>query len=150
MMKSPIITSFTMTFIFGAFVLYAALTLGPQARLMPLLVAVPGFGFSGLQLWLDFRSLSESSNEQAFLEAQQWRILFWIAACIPVIVLFGFDIGTPVMVATYHCLVQRERLTITVLSSAVAWFLIAIMLDRFFGAQLFPGLLTPTIAAWCK
>ena len=149
-MKSSIITSLTMTIIFAAFVLYAALTLGPQARLLPLLVAVPGLGFSGLQLWSDFRVASHSSNDEPFLETQQWRILFWIATSIPVIVLFGFDIATPVMVATYHQLVQRERLVITVLSTAIAWFLIAIVLDRFFGAQLFAGLLTPSIAAWFK
>jgi hypothetical protein len=150
MMKSSVLSSLTMTIIFGAFVLYAVSSLGAQARLMPLLVAIPGFGFSGFQLILDFRKELRGSLEQPLLEVQQWRILFWITASIPVIVLLGFDIGTPIMVAAYHRFVQRERFTIALLSIAIAWFFIAIVLDRFFGAQLFPGLLLPVIAAWFK
>ena len=150
MMKSSVLSSLTMTIIFGAFVLYAVSSLGAQARLMPLLVAIPGFGFSSFQLISDFRKELRSSSDQPLLEVQQWRILFWIITCIPITVLLGFDIGTPVMVAAYHSFVQRERFTITLLSMAIAWFLIAIVLDRFFGAQLYPGLLQQAITAWLK
>jgi hypothetical protein len=148
--KATVATSMTMTAIFAGFVLNATLTLGPQARLMPLLVGIPGFGFSVVQLIIDLRRNRDPQSERPLLEALQWRILFWLLACIPAIVILGFDIATPLMVAAYHRLVQREKLVYLVASASLAFVIVALVLDKLFAAQLYPGLLSPTITNWCQ
>jgi hypothetical protein len=148
--RASVLTSLTMTAIFACFVLNAALTLGSQARLMPLLVGIPGLGFSGVQLVFDLRKNRNTESQASLLEALQWRILLWLAACIPAIVLLGFDIATPLMVAAYHRFVQREKLAYLLASTCVAFVIVALVLDKLFAAQLYPGLLTPTIISWFK
>ncbi|MEO6610391.1 MAG: hypothetical protein ABIN69_18180 [Aestuariivirga sp.] len=117
---------------------------------MPLLVGIPGLALSALQLVFDLKRKQETEIQGSRLEALQWRILFWLATCIPSIVLLGFDLGTPVMVAVYHRFVQREKLAYLLASTFVAFIIVALVLDKLFAAQLFPGLLTPTIVNWFK
>jgi hypothetical protein len=148
--NARVLSSLAMAMIFGAASLYAAFALGPQARTMPLLVALPGFGLSAMQLVSDLRCKTSKVEEGPLLEGHQWRILFWIAGCIPMIIAFGFNVSTPVLVATYHRFIHRESYTISLLSSSIAFFVVTIILDIFFGAQLFSGLLTPMIVAWFR
>ncbi|MBG1231816.1 tripartite tricarboxylate transporter TctB family protein [Aestuariivirga litoralis] len=148
--KAHIGASATMVAIFAAFVTYAAAKFGPEARLMPLLVGIPGLALSILQLRSDVKQRATGTQEKPLLDPMQWRIAIWLVSCVVAIILFGFDVATVLMVAVYHRFVQREKLITLLVSAAAAYVTVSIILDRLFGAQLYEGMLTPAFIAWIR
>lgn len=137
------IASATMSLVFLAFITIAA-GFGNQAKLMPLLVGVPGFILSLVQLAKDLRQENSGVTEST-LTKSEIRILIWLLGCLLAIVLFGFSWGASVMAGVYFHFILRERLVATLLSVSICYFVLEVILNRWLGAQLFEGLLFPSL-----
>ena len=121
-----------------------AVTLGPQARLMPLFVGVPGAALALFILVREFnlRSTGEPVTNTGAFVRRDIKLVAWIALCVLLVIAFGFTWGAPIAVAIYFLFVNREPVWIIITSTVFCFCMTELMLNRFLGAQLFDGLIT--------
>ncbi len=133
-------TSGIMALTFAAF---AAVALGfdGKAKLMPLLVAVPGLLLCAVQFAKDLRRSPTDATEASLLSRNEIVLAIWLFATTVVIVLLGFTWGAPAMVAFYFHVMQRKRLLLSITCALGCYAVLEIGLNEFLNAQLFEGLL---------
>ena len=116
-----------------------AFRFGAEARVMPLLVGIPGILFCVFQLANDLKSTK--TETLAFFSAGELPIIWWLIATTVAIVLFGFSFGGPPMVAAYLILIAKEKYITVFLSSIFCFLLTYVFFDHIMHAGLFKGLL---------
>lgn len=134
------ITSGIMLLVF-LFFLVQAMSFGPLARTMPLLISVPGVVFCFAQFVIDLKRRPEEVDRQPVFSSGEAKTAAWIVGFILGIALFGFDYGSPLMVAAYLYFYAGERLlTVTLAALSCVAFTYGFM-NRLMEIQLFEGLL---------
>ena len=129
-----------MVLFFATFVVLA-LGFNKQARLMPLIVGIPGLLLSIFQLYKD---LCRGASEAVVSMSHQELVLAaWLVGSIVVIILSGFAWGAPFMIAIYFHFILREKPMFTIASAVGCFVVLEIVLNRFLHAQLFEGFLPP-------
>ena len=141
-MNSKLITSLTMLIIFLVFVIQA-LSFGAQARIMPLLIGVPGIVFCLFQIVIDVRREYVSANGKRYFSPGELPIMAWILISVLMVVAFGFSFGTPPMVALYLFFIAKEKPLTAVTGAVVCFLMFYVLFERLMGAQLFHGLALP-------
>ena len=131
-----------MLIIFFVFVIQA-FSFGSQARIMPLLIGLPGIVFCVIQIVLDVRRESESAAEKRYFLPGELPVMAWIVASVLMVTAFGFSFGTPPMVAAYLLFIAKERPRTAIISAAVCFLMFYVLFERMMGAQLFHGLIVP-------
>jgi Tripartite tricarboxylate transporter TctB family len=121
-----------------------ALGLPEQARLMPLLVGIPGTLLGLAQLVLEIRGAAHSVPEDGAQAAETrkaergmyvWVLLFFLG-----ILGFGFIYGAPLLVFAFLFIGRRESLLTAVIGGAGTWALMFGGFETGFEIPLFGGL----------
>jgi hypothetical protein len=136
-----IAVSGTMVAVFAA-ALMAALTYGPDGRLAPLVVVVPGLVLSAIQLSLDLFGSGERDRTE-FDPARRRRafiLIGYLAAFVLGTVLVGLPLTALILVFTYLKVYQREGALISGAISLVLALSAFLFLETVFGIGLVGGL----------
>jgi hypothetical protein len=119
--EGRIVVSAIMLALFAGMVGYAA-TFPADARFLPWVIGIPGLIFAIAQFAIELRS-GKSEARDARERALELRTFGWFVAFIAGIVLFGFVVAGPVLVAAYLYFDWRER-PLSVIVSALVTFAI--------------------------
>ena len=122
-----------------------SIQLSPTARLLPLMVSVPGILLSVVALLRELRETpAKVENEEqggvTEFEAASWIFAFWAA-----ILLFGFIWGAPVITAAYLFIAVRRGIAASLLGGLICFGGTYGIFERLLHVPLFQGLLTPQI-----
>src|SRR5262245_36352412 len=102
--SSPMVEGRTLTagIMFAIFLVMVALafTYEPGARMLPLVVGIPGLLLSGTQFIVELRSSAPQTVTPAEVGAE-WRMFGWVVLFVAGIVAFGFPYAGPILVAVY-------------------------------------------------
>jgi putative tricarboxylic transport membrane protein len=142
MINRKAVTSIVMLIIFLVFV-GQALTFGAQARIMPLLIGIPGIIFCILQILLDARGGNDGVAGTRYFSPGELPVMGWIVGTIVLVTAFGFSFGAPPMVAAYLLVIAKEKLRTAVAGAVVCFLMFYVLFERLMGAQLFHGLAMP-------
>lgn len=135
-----ILTCLVMLAIFVAFVV-PALSFHPEARMMPLLVGVPGTILCFWQLLVELNTEDGDTGDGKILSRSELTIAAWLLAFIAGIAALGFSLGTPLLVACYLYFVAKERLGTALIAGIFCFALVFGFFGRLMSIQLFEGLL---------
>jgi hypothetical protein len=135
-----ILTSLVMLGVFLAFILQA-LFFHPEARMMPLLVGVPGALLCFWQVLIEINAKDGEPGGTKILSRDELTIAAWLLAYIISIAAFGFSFGSPPLVAGYLYFVAKERLRTAVIAGVFCFAFMYGLFEQLMNMQLFEGLL---------
>ncbi len=141
-MRNNLITSLAMLAIFLVFVIQA-LSFGAQARIMPLLIGVPGIIFCAFQIVSDLRRDSRRGTGASYFSPGELPVIAWIVISVLMVTAFGFSFGAPPMVASYLLFIAGDKLRTAMIGAVVCFLMFYVLFERMMGAQLFHGLVVP-------
>lgn len=135
-------TSLVMLAIFSAMTLIA-LGFPEKARMMPLLVGVPGTLLALTQLVADLRT---TDRDKHFAEGEVERrrerhMLAWLGAFLVGVLGFGFLVAAPLLVFAFLRFGQRESWAVALVSGVGVWVILYAVFTRMLGLFLFDGLI---------
>ena len=133
----------TALFMFLVFATMSLIALGfpPKARLMPLLVGIPGVILGLAQLVIELRAAhARSPREPTGLTAAERHMLGWTLLFFVGLLAFGFVHAGPVLVFAFLLLGRGESLTISAVSAVGTWAVLYGLFVKAFEIPLFAGL----------
>lgn len=130
-------TSGVMALVF-CFFLGQALFFGSAARIMPLIISVPGLVLCLAQFAIDIKRPHEG---ETFFAAGEVTAIAWIAGFIAGLSALGFVYGAPLLIAAYLYFHSGERFLAAAIAGGCCWAFMYGFLDRLLGVQPFGGLL---------
>ena len=138
MLEGRILVSLIMVAVF-AIAVGLSFTYAPEARLLPLVVGIPGLILSLVQL---VKELREQGIPVISLEehAREWRMFAWFFLFAAGLVLFGFPYAGPLLVAAFLYFSGGEKWYVAVIAAIIAWSILYGVFERFLGLPLFEGL----------
>ena len=144
LLNGPVFTALMMFVVFATMSLIA-LSFPDKARLMPLIVGIPGTILALVQLLMELRSTLRQTAETTQLvpetiEAERqmftWMFLFFFG-----ILGFGFIYAAPLLVFGFLWFGKEESLKIGLVGGAATWGILYGLFQRGFQIPLFDGLL---------
>jgi hypothetical protein len=124
----------------------SATALGPAARRMPLVVAVPTLALLLFELTRQLRSAPRASVDQtARVEAVSFA---WLVALVAGVWLVGMQAGLPLFLVTYLRTRSHESWTTAIGMAVGVWVVLFGVLDRVLGIQMHAGLIGSWIGGW--
>lgn len=139
-------TSLVMLAIFAAM---TAIGLGypEKARMMPLLVGIPGTILALAQLIRDIRFPTvEALTEETIAERRREIAMFaWLALFLAGVMGFGFLYAAPILVFAFMRFGQKESWTVALAGGIGAWVVLYGIFTRLLELFLFEGLLLPLL-----
>jgi len=146
MFRGRIITSLVMLAIFAVM---TAIGLGypDKARMMPLLVGIPGTLLALAQLIHDmrFRETETPTDESAGERRREIAMFGWLALFLAGIMGFGFIYAAPVLVLAFMRFGQKESWTVALAGGVGTWIILYGVFTRLLELFLFEGLLLPLL-----
>lgn len=120
-----------------------ALGFPEKARLMPLLVGVPGTLLGLVQLVSEIRHARQESADDPdiHLTSAERSMFVWIFLFFVGVLGFGFSYAAPVLVFSFLYVGRKESLKIAVISAAATWAVLFGFFEKGFEIPLFPGLI---------
>ncbi len=138
------LTAVVMLAIFVAMSLMA-LGFPDKARLMPLMVGIPGSVLALLQVLVELRTATDDAKESdAQQSAARWneRHMFtWLLLFFFGILGFGFIYAAPLLVFGFLYIGRKETLTVGAIGAAGTWAVLYGLFEQAFEIPLFDGLL---------
>jgi hypothetical protein len=119
--EGRIVVSAIMLALFAGMVGYAA-TFPADARFLPWVIGIPGLLFAIAQFAIELRSRAPEERDPAELRLEI-RMFAWLVGFVAGILVFGFVVAGPALVAAYLYFDWNER-PLTVLLSALVTFAI--------------------------
>jgi hypothetical protein len=119
--EGRIAVSAIMLALFAGMVGYAA-TFPADARFLPWVIGIPGLLFAIAQFAIELRSRAPEERDPAELRLEI-RMFAWLVGFVAGILVFGFVVAGPALVAAYLYFDWNER-PLTVLLSALVTFAI--------------------------
>jgi hypothetical protein len=134
-----------------------AATYSDKARFMPLVVGIPGIGLCLLQLAMELRGRQPKAGEVppagspasiametpgALSVASEIRTWAYFVAYIGGVLLFGFHVAVPILVATYLYLEAKLSALAAGLAAAAFTLAVYLMFERLLEFRLHEGVLT--------
>lgn len=132
-----------MMFLVFATMTLLALGFPEKARLMPLLVGIPGTLLALFQLVVELRVPGAPDKDEGLGPAER-RMLGWTLLFFTGLLAFGFVHAGPVLVFAFLLLGRGESLRIALISSIGMWAVLYGFFVKALGMPLFPGL----VAEW--
>ncbi len=142
-LNGRVMTAFVMFLIFASMSLMA-LGFTEKARLMPLLVGVPGTILGIIELINEMRASAKqaASGEEADIVTQAEKaMLGWVFVFFVGLLLFGFVYAGPVLVFAFMLAGKKETLTVALISAAGAWAVLYGFFQILMEIPLFQGLI---------
>ena len=135
-----IITSLIMLLVFLFFVCQA-IFFTPAARMMPLLIGVPGAIISFCQVIIELKTGDRETDGSPMFSGRELSIIAWLAAFIIGIAALGFAFGSSPVVTGYLYFVAKERLRTALIAGIFCFVFMYGLFERLMNMQLFEGLL---------
>src|SRR5215469_13426223 len=143
MLEGRILVSGIMVVVFATAVLLS-LTYAPEARVLPLVIGIPGLILSAVQLVKELRY-----NPDIVIVPEERRreatMFAWFLTFVAGLVLFGFLYAGPALVAAYLYFAGRERWYMALAAAVITWAILYGIFERFLGLPLFDGLVMQLI-----
>ena len=140
MLEGRILVSAIMLVAFTAAV-GLSFTYAPEARLLPLVIGIPGLLLSAIQLFAELRIKNPPPAVTSEEHAREGRMFAWFIGFVAALVLFGFLYAGPALVAAYLYFSGRERWYVALAGAVFAWTVLYGIFDWFLGLPLFEGLI---------
>lgn len=122
-----------------------ALSYPPDARLLPLVIGIPGTLLCAAQLVLDLRRRRQQQampgRHAGGSTRRERAFLGWLAAFVIGILAFGFPYGAPALVFVFLYWGQGERLVTAGPAALVLLLFLHVVFEGALGLPLFGGLL---------
>ena len=118
-----------------------------KARMMPLLVGIPGTILALAQLIHDIRfSEAKAIDVDTSIERRrEIKMFFWLALFFAGVMGFGFIYAAPILVFAFLLFGQKESLTVALVGGVGAWVILYGVFTRLLELFLFEGLLLPLL-----
>ena len=141
MVEGRILTAGIMLLIFATMVAMAT-TYPGDARLLPLVIGIPGLVLCIIQFVNELRT-KPGADEKTFTAEDRMaelKMFGWFAVFVFGIILFGFPYAAPLIVAVYLHFSWGERWYVSLGAAAFAWAVLHGIFDYVLGLPLFEGL----------
>lgn len=141
-LNGRVATALVMLLIFASMSLIA-LGFTEKARLMPLLVGIPGTILGIVELINEMRATAkqaEAGEEADVVTRAERAMLGWVGIFFLGILLFGFVYAGPVLVFAFMLAGKKETLTVALISAAGAWVVLYGFFQVAMEIPLFQGL----------
>jgi hypothetical protein len=139
MLEGRLLVSTIMVVVFATAV-GLAFTYAPEARLLPLVIGIPGLVLSAIQLFTELRVKNPEPAVTPDEHSREGRMFVWFIGFVAALVLFGFLYAGPALVAAYLYFSGRERWYVALAGAVFAWIVLYGVFDWFLGLPLFEGL----------
>jgi len=138
MLEGRILVSLIMVVVF-AIAVGLSFTYAPEARLLPLVIGIPGLVLCLVQLVKELRErgIPVVTPEE---HAREWRMFAWFFVFVGGLVLFGFPYAGPPLVAAFLYFSGGEKWYVAVIAAIIAWLILYGVFERLLGLPLFEGL----------
>lgn len=161
--KGELIFSFAMVLIIG-YLIWISMGYNQLARLVPLIVLIPGMLFALIQFGQDLRAamgppkkaIAEAAGEEEDSKKAKKQKLTprekmlreliaygWVLALFVLIVLFGLSAAIPVFVLLFMRFFGNESWRLSVVFSLACWAFVYVVFVWFLRNDLYPGVLLP-------
>jgi hypothetical protein len=144
MIEGRIITAGVMLALFVTAVAIALMYFAPGARTLPLVIGIPGILLSAIQLISELRNPSDKEFS-AETRRKELIMVLWFFGFVVSVILFGFVIASPIMVAAYMLLATREKWLTAIIGAVLVWVIMYLVFERMLGLILFEGLIPPML-----
>ncbi|NIW23511.1 MAG: hypothetical protein GWN29_02565, partial [Gammaproteobacteria bacterium] len=115
----------TASVVFALFATMTLMALGfpEKARLMPLMVGIPGTLLGLFQLFVEWREASRQEIPVGDPDAlvREREMFVWMLTFFAGILALGFVVAAPALVFAFLRLSKRESVTVSVVSAAATW-----------------------------
>jgi len=144
--NARVLTALFMFLIFAIMTLLA-LDFPEKARLMPLMVGIPGSIMSFIQLLIEYRTAAKELAEYVPSEEKQQEIkderdmFIWLFIFFIGILAFGFLYAAPIIVFAFLYKYKKETVKISVISAIATWIVLYGAFQTGFELRLFEGLI---------
>ena len=122
-----------------------ALGFPEKARLMPLMVGIPGSVLALLQVLTELRTsvddAMESDAQRGATRSNERHMFIWLLLYFFGILGFGFIYAAPVLVFGFLYFGQKETIKVGVFGAIGTWAILYGLFEQAFGIPLFDGLL---------
>jgi hypothetical protein len=142
MARPEVVVSAVMSAIFAIMVV-VALGYSAEARLVPLVIGVPGVMLAAWQLGADI--VTPTPGQPSKREFTPMAGVGWLLLFLLLVLAGGFVIGGTLAVVVAQRYWQRESWRVAIVGGLLSWFVTAVCFDRLLGLVLFEGWLA---AAW--
>ncbi len=143
LVSGPALTAVVMLAIFLAMTLMA-LGFPEKARLMPLLVGIPGSVLAMFQVFKELRTpLDGTERSEAERAAARWNeahMFIWLLLYFFGILGFGFIYAAPCLVFGFLYFAKKESLKTAVIGAVATWAILYGLFEQAFEIPLFDGL----------
>ncbi len=144
LLSGQVLTAAVMLAIFLTMCLMA-LGFPEKARLMPLMVGIPGAGLALVQVLRELRAAIdktvEGDAEQRQASRNERHMFIWMGLFFFGFLGFGFVYAAPLLVFGFLRIGMKESLAIGVISAVATWAVLYGLFEKAFQIQLFNGLL---------
>lgn len=130
------------------FVTMSLMALGfpEKARLMPLMVGIPGSILGLVQLISEIRSSTrDTTPENGETNKAERSMFIWIFLYFFGILGFGFIYAAPLLVFAFLFIGKKESLPVSLISAAATWAILLGFFEKGFEIPLFTGLIVESI-----
>lgn len=117
-----------------------AFTFAPGARMLPLVIGIPGVILTAMQFYTELRS-KESKRASSEHVKREMTMIGWFLIFVVGILCFGFIYGAPVLIASYLYFSWKEKWYTALISMALAYVVLNFVFQEFIGIILFEGLI---------
>ncbi|MEE8426094.1 MAG: tripartite tricarboxylate transporter TctB family protein [Woeseiaceae bacterium] len=132
-------TALVMLLIFMSMSLMA-LGFTDKARLMPLLVGIPGILLGIVQLTSEIRQSADEADSDALSKAER-NMFLWVFIFFFGLLGFGFIYAAPIVVFAFMYAGKKESLLVALISAAGTWAVLFGFFERVMEIPLFKGLI---------
>ena len=117
-----------------------AFTFAPGARMLPLVIGIPGVFLTALQFYNELRS-QESKRASSEHVKREVTMFIWFFFFVVGILCFGFIYGGPILIASYLYFSWKEKWYTALISMGLAYVILLYVFQEFIGILLFEGLI---------
>lgn len=125
----------------------SATTLGPAARRMPLVVALPTLALLVLELTRHVRAARVEADDPAARRVETVTFA-WLGGLVAGVWLLGMLAGLPLFLGAYLRTRSREPWTVAIGMALGVWVVLFGVLDYALGIQMHDGLLGSLLGRW--
>jgi hypothetical protein len=142
MLEGRIVTAGVMLAIFVTAVAIALIYFPASARMLPLVVGIPGILLSALQFVNELRQ-TDPKKVSPEVRAGEIRMVIWFGVFAATILALGFIYGSPLLIAAYLHVQAKEKWYTTLLGALLAWVILEFVFSRGIGIVLYEGMIPP-------